>query len=122
MRSFSIFSFSAHAWCFLLALALPVPAGAVELAVGDPPQDGALFRLTGEYRLQGTFLSEFAVDAEGTSFGQGKVLDQRLRIGGEIRAGTLLLGRRGISSPGSLPGTPGIRRSPWMRGEGTPSP
>ena len=66
----------------LAVLFLAVPAdAAVRLPLGPGGEDRKTLELTGEYRLQGSFLSDFAVDAEGTTIGQSKSLDQRLRFG-----------------------------------------
>lgn len=80
----------------------PGAAAAVELRI-ESLEDAAV-ALTGEYRLQGTFLSDFPVDAGGTSFGQSAVLDQRLRAGGEFRAGPMRLGAEFDFLSGQLAG------------------
>ncbi len=43
--------------------------------------DGALFRTTGEARLIGSLPPDVVVDTDGTTIGQGFVLDSRLRAG-----------------------------------------
>ena len=54
---------------------------AVRLPLGPGADGSKVLELQGEYRIQGSFLSDFAVDGEGTMIGQDKVLDQRLRFG-----------------------------------------
>ncbi len=50
----------------------------IELKKDEPGALGVEFR--GEYRVQGSFLTDFPVDAEGNMLGQSAVLDQRLRF------------------------------------------
>lgn len=65
----------------LAASLLPTSASAVqrlELKKDEPGAAG--IEVSGEYRVQGSFLTDFAVDAEGTQIGQSAVLDHRLRF------------------------------------------
>jgi len=71
--------FSTAAALALLVSAIPAQ-GAVRLPLGPSGEHAKVVELQGEYRLQGNFLSDFPVDAEGTSIGQSAVLDQRLRF------------------------------------------
>ncbi len=61
-------------------LFVPATAGATQRLVfgGDIPLG---LEFAGEYRLQGTLLSDFPIDAEGSVMGQPAVADQRLRAG-----------------------------------------
>jgi hypothetical protein len=76
----------------LLCLFVPLPASATQrLQFGGDIPLGVSF--AGEYRLQGTLLSDFPIDAEGHTLGQPGVADQRLRAGfgltfGRFRVGT----------------------------------
>jgi len=54
--------------------------GAVRLPLGPDGDNAKVVEIQGEYRIQGSFLTDFPVDAEGTTLGQGAVLDQRLRF------------------------------------------
>jgi len=53
---------------------------AVRLPLGAQGEGDKAVELEGEYRIQGSFLTDFPVDAEGTRIAQGAVLDQRLRF------------------------------------------
>jgi hypothetical protein len=69
--------------CAALSLAILAPTSAnatqrLELKKDEPGAAG--IELSGEYRIQGSFLSDFPVDAEGTMIGQSAVLDQRIRF------------------------------------------
>ncbi len=62
-------------------LLLPASASAVQRLELKKDEPGAVgIELSGEYRIQGSFLTDFAVDAEGTNIGQAAVLDQRIRF------------------------------------------
>ncbi|HCP45777.1 MAG TPA: hypothetical protein DIU15_07035, partial [Deltaproteobacteria bacterium] len=56
------------------------------------------------YRIQGTFLSDFPVDAEGTMLGQAAVLDQRIRVAVAVRQGRFRLGTEWDLLTGQLAG------------------
>ena len=79
---------------------------------------------TGDLRWIGTSTSDFAVDAEGHRFGQGPVLDQRIRLGLWAQAGLAkweaeadLLTGQIAGDPWDVPGTIDARRRwevlPW---------
>ncbi len=68
--------------CVVAVLLASGSAGAVvKITPGGPDSGRSTVELSGEYRLQGSLLSELAVDAEGTFLGQRAYLDQRLRFG-----------------------------------------
>ena len=72
-----------HVTILLLAVfalaALPAAADqSIPLARGENP---AVLNLDGEYRIMGTMLTPFAVDADGNTLDQTAAFDQRLRAG-----------------------------------------
>jgi len=70
-----------------------------------PKQPGvAALELGLDYRIQGTFLSDFPVDAEGTTIGQGAVLDQRFRVALAVEQGRFRLGTEWDLLTGQLAG------------------
>jgi len=64
-----------------LALASPLTAAADQVVEAGDGDNAVGFEFDGEYRFQGTALSDFDVDAEGNSMGQSAWTDQRLRAG-----------------------------------------
>jgi len=66
---------------FCLALASPLTAAADQRVEAGDGENAVGFEFDGEYRFQGTALSDFDVDAEGHSMGQSAWADQRLRAG-----------------------------------------
>ncbi len=89
----------------LAASLLPASASAVqriELQKDDPGAFG--IELSGEYRVQGSFLTDFAVDAEGNTLGQSAVLDHRLRFRFDLQAKIVRLSTEWDISAGQLVG------------------
>jgi hypothetical protein len=75
------------------ALALPASASAKQRIELKPKEPGAIgLELWGEYRIQGTARSDFAVDADGNTVGQPWSLDQRIRLGVALQLKSLTIG------------------------------
>ncbi|MDG1484632.1 MAG: hypothetical protein P8R54_33905 [Myxococcota bacterium] len=62
--------------------------------------------LDGEIREVGRMISDFAVDAEGTTLDQGMVLEQRIRLGGAIDWDQVSVGLAGDVLTGPIVGDP----------------
>ena len=92
---------------FLLILIVPASAAAKQTVDLKPADPGIfLFETSGEYRLNFSFLDDFAVDAEDPALthGQTKYLDQRLRAGVDLQLARLRLATEWDLFSGQLAG------------------
>jgi hypothetical protein len=64
----------------LVLLTAAAAEAEVRVPLGPADEGAKVVALQGEYRIQGSFLTDFPVDAEGTRIAQAAVLDQRLRF------------------------------------------
>lgn len=95
-------------WTLLLSLASLAarPAAADVTVPSDPAAGDPALEFSGEYRLQGTALSDFAVDADGHRMDQPWVGDQRLRAAVHFRAKRFRIGTEWDLMSGQLFGDP----------------
>ncbi|MFT5684776.1 MAG: hypothetical protein ACI8RZ_005720 [Myxococcota bacterium] len=63
-------------------------------------------QVDGEIREVGRTITDFAVDAEGTTLDQGMLIEQRIRLGGDIAWDRLSLGLAGDVLTGPIVGDP----------------